>query len=232
MRNFAHIAVTVAFLLTMMLSCSRNQAKVIPRDEMAEIYADMLVTDQWIVSTPSIRLIADTSLVYEPILEKYGYTSDDYRMSVDHYMDDPERFAKIFRETADILDVRLNELKRLKGDMDDMDERRKEAEKFRPDLKPEEFFPYLFEEPYVHYYDSISFEPDSVLMIYRLLSVETSDTLYDRIRMIIRADSLELADTLPQPDTLLESADSSGNNISRVSGKMMKEMAIRKFEYE
>ena len=65
------------------------------------------MTDQWVTSTPGIRMIADTSLVYEPILDKYGYDSDDYRKSIEVYMDDPERFARIFRESGDIIEERL-----------------------------------------------------------------------------------------------------------------------------
>ena len=72
----------------------------------------MLVTDQWAQSTPSLRRIADTSLVYEPILEKYGYTSEDYQLSVDSYMDDPERFSRILRSTSKILDAQLKDLRK------------------------------------------------------------------------------------------------------------------------
>ena len=53
-------------------SCNRNEAEVIPRAKLADIYAEMLMTDQWISNTPGMRLIADTSLVYEPILQKCG----------------------------------------------------------------------------------------------------------------------------------------------------------------
>lgn len=216
--------------VAVMSSCRGDGTKVIPRGEMAEIYAEMLVTDQWIVSTPSIRLIADTSLVYEPILQKYGYTGDDYRRSVDHYMDDPERFARIFRETADILDKRLAELKRLKNDMEEQELRQKESEKFRPDFRPEDYFPYLFDEPYVHYYDSIAFEPDSSLMIYRLVPVETSDTLYDRIEMIIRADTLALNDTAHAEDMLMpeDTLKKSFRNVSFRSEGMQLRKIVKK----
>ena len=55
------------FLALVALSCSKGP-RVIPRGKMARIYAEMLVTDQWINSTPSVRRMADTSLVYEHIL--------------------------------------------------------------------------------------------------------------------------------------------------------------------
>ena len=79
-------------------SCSsKDEAEVIPRDTMADIYVEMLMMDQWITTIPGMRIIADTSLVYEPILEKYGYDKMDYIHSVDVYMDDPERFSRILR---------------------------------------------------------------------------------------------------------------------------------------
>ena len=85
-----NICLITSFLL--LFACSR-EAKVIPRGKMAQIYAEMLVTDQWINSTPSVKRMADTSLVYEPILEKYGSSSADYRKSVETYMDDFSTYA-------------------------------------------------------------------------------------------------------------------------------------------
>ena len=64
-------------------SCKKDEAEVIPRGKMADIYAEMLMTDQWISSTPGVRMIADTSLVYEPILQKYGYDKYDYIVVMD-----------------------------------------------------------------------------------------------------------------------------------------------------
>lgn len=188
------------------VSCRKDEEKVIPRSELSEIYAEMLMTDQWIMSTKGVRLIADTSLVYEPILEKYGYTTEDYVKTVDVYMDDPERFARVLRSTSDILDKRLKHLRKEKRALEEMAAREKEIKKMadmlKSDFDPAEFFPYLNGEPYVHYYDSVSFEPDSALLIYRLVSIERSDTIYDRIRMIVKSDTLSVTDTLPVADTL------------------------------
>ena len=73
--------------------------------------------------------------------------------------------------------------------------------RYIPDFNPEEFFPYLFDEPYVHYYDSLDVQPDSVLQIYRLKNIDRADTLYDGLRMVIR-DTSALKDTLAVKDTL------------------------------
>ena len=90
---------------------------MIDEGDMAKIYAEMLITDQWINTVPSLRVVADTSLVYEPILKKYGYTSADYRTSVEYYLNDPDDFADIMRETIKILDKKLAKLHDKKGDL-------------------------------------------------------------------------------------------------------------------
>ena len=176
---------------------------MIPRAKLAEIYAEMLVTYQWITSTPGVRREADTSLVYEPILEKYGYTSADYRKSVDRYMDDPERFSRILRTSADILEKKLDELKKRKEEIDHLRalELLLRQLKYESDFRAEEFFPYLFDEPYVHYYDSLDVQPDSVLQIYRLKNIDRADTLYDGLRMVLK-DSLAVKDTVQVSDSI------------------------------
>lgn len=187
LRNTAIAVIAAAALLS---SCSgRDERTVIPRRQLAKIYAEMLVTDQWITTTPGMRMIADTSLVYMPILEKYGYDLDDYLKSVDVYMDDPERFARILRNSGEIIgkqlkdaEVRLEEHKRLAA-----------LPKVKVDLDMKEFFPFLFDEPYVHYYDSLSFEPDSTVMIYRLVPVERGDTLFDGVRIMVKTDTLKMS---------------------------------------
>jgi hypothetical protein len=80
-----NIVLVSAFVVLLLAGCNEKDGKVIPRGTLAEIYAEMLVTDQWILDTPGVRMIADTSLVYAPILEKYGYSTEDYIYTVDIY---------------------------------------------------------------------------------------------------------------------------------------------------
>ena len=202
MRTIRHISLALAMIL-ILVSCIGCRDRVIPRAKMAEIYAEMFITDQWISTTHSVRRQADSSLVYEPILAKYGYTSADYRRSVEKYMEDPERFSRILRATSQILDEKLVvlherelELARLKELKELLDNMRSEAE-----VHPEEFVPYLFDEPYVHYYDSLDVKPDSALMVYRLINVNLADTLYDGIRMVLK-DTVAIKDTVVVKDTV------------------------------
>lgn len=221
MRRFlVHILVFALSAILLTVSCRKDEAEVIPRDTLAEIYSEMLLTDQWIVSTPNVRIIADTSLVYEPILEKYGYDPDDYRKSVDVYMNDPERFARILRETGEILKGRLERLEKRKAEIDRIKLMKARMERFRPDISFGELFPYLGDEPYVHYYDSVSFEPDSTHM-YRLVSFETSDTLFDGVRMVIK-DTLTVKDTLAAADEVIE--DVVKENVDTSSVKTVRKV--------
>lgn len=193
-----YIPVLFIMVLTFFTSCNNDDEKLIPRGRLSMIYAEMLATDQWVINNPDLRTVADTSLVYEPILKKYGYDSEDYRYSVDVYMDDPERFSRIFRAAAEILNDEIIELKRLKREQEDAAERLKMTVMI--DMKS--FFPYLGEEPYVHYYDSLDVVYDSTAT-YKIMPIERADTIYDRIEMIIRVDSLSVADSLHVVDSIM-----------------------------
>lgn len=206
-RVLRHIPALIILVMIISVSCRKQDAEVIPRAKLSRIYAEMLMTDQWVMSAKGVRLIADTSLVYEPILEKYGYTTEDYVKTVDVYMDDPERFAKVLRTTVDILDERLVQLRKEKHAQEVKAAKEREwkkmADLLKSDFDPAEYFPYLNGEPYVHYYDSVSFEPDSALWVYRLISIERADTVYDRIRMIVKTDTLSVCDSMPTKDTVV-----------------------------
>lgn len=105
MKRVLHkILILLAAAVLLASSCGGNKARVIPRSKMSKIYAEMFVMDQWVQNKPGLRMIADTSLVYEPILEKYGYDSEDYQYTVEYYMADPERFSRILRTTVSLLE--------------------------------------------------------------------------------------------------------------------------------
>lgn len=201
--RFARHIVLFTFVL-FVISCGGKEGKVIPRGKLAEIYAEMLMVDQWIMSNPGNRHVADTSLVYEPILEKYGYTSADYRRSVDVYMDDPERYSRILRKTCEIFDSKLEDLNEQREaiEREEALRRLRETMKIKVEIDMGEFFPYLEDEPYVHYYDSLSVETDS-LAVYRFRNIDRGDTIYRDLRMVI-LDTLQVRDSVMVTDTIAE----------------------------
>ena len=84
--------------------------RVIPKDTLTDIYVDMFLVDQMVrdENIPQVRM--DTLLVYEPIFEKYGYDTDDYLFTLRKSLRDPERFAKVFEEVANRLEVEVEDL--------------------------------------------------------------------------------------------------------------------------
>lgn len=99
MRKIRHIVL----LLTVLLLAACKGPRLIPRDTLEDIYVDMFVTDQRIREDNALRPQADTSLVYEPIFNQYGYTTDDYLFTLKNYLKDPERFAKVLQNVTERL---------------------------------------------------------------------------------------------------------------------------------
>lgn len=223
-RVLQNIMIVVALAACILTSCGKDDAEVIPRSKLARIYAEMLVTDQWIMATQGVRLIADTSAVYAPILEKNGYDIDDYLHTVDSYMDNPERFAKVFRTSGKIIEKRLVELRKEQHRLTML----ANLPKIKVEYNPAELSKYLSGEAYVHYYDSMAVELDSVKKYYRLVDHQTSDTTYEGVKMLIRSeilidslarlDSIAVADSLASLDSLAV-ADSIARADSILNGK-------------
>jgi len=87
-----------------------KKARIIPPSRMSKIYADMLLSDQWLRDNPEARKVADTSFFYAPVFSKYGYDKADYDATVKEYIKQPEKFSKILKKTMNILEQRRREL--------------------------------------------------------------------------------------------------------------------------
>ncbi|MBR5300419.1 MAG: DUF4296 domain-containing protein [Bacteroidales bacterium] len=221
-RILQNIMIMAALAACILTSCGKDEAEVIPRGKLARIYAEMLVTDQWIMGTQGVRLIADTSAVYGPILEKYGYDIEDYLLSVDNYMNNPERFARIFRASEDIIEKRLIELRK--------EQRRLAMLANLPQIKvtydPSELSKYMSGEAYVHYYDSMTVELDSAKMYYKIVDHATSDTTYEGLKMVIlseivldslaRIDTIAVADSIAKADSILKEKPKTERQVEGV----------------
>lgn len=170
----------------------------------------MYVLDQWLDDNRSLRREADTSLVYAPVLDKYGYTYDDYLNSVDVYMKDPTRYSRILRRTSEILGSRLTELKVEKKAQEDAlkESRRLDSLRNLIHLNVDSLMNSMVRtapsDSLVTVLDSLGF------VDFRF--VQTSDTTYDGPAMVIRRDSLAVvADSLTVlTDTLPEKAEVDG----------------------
>jgi len=103
-KYIGHIILLAAVLLSL-ASCAKRE-KVIPRRTMSRIYASMCMADQWLDRNPEYRKAADTTDFYGSIFKAYGYDYDDFRRSVDHYLQDPERYSKMVRQSTSMLKKR------------------------------------------------------------------------------------------------------------------------------
>lgn len=103
--------------LACLSSCNRKD-KIIPRDTMVDIYADLFIADQWIKEQGAGFMSADTVRFYEPIFRKYGYTTLDFRNSANYYLRDSRRFARILQRASSKLGDHAKYLDRLSSDIE------------------------------------------------------------------------------------------------------------------
>ena len=195
-RSLKYIILILASVFVLVPSCKKDGPRVIPRSKLAKIYAEMLVTDQWIITTPKVRNIADTSLVYDPILEKYGYTPDDYQRSIMYYLNDPERFSRILRTSAQLLEDEITVMRKEQA-------RILRYKSLMQSLTIPELVLFQEQVPDKENYnwsDSLKVKWDSLSNIWLTVREPRVDTVYEGVRLIVPADTVEVevADTLIQ----------------------------------
>ena len=107
------LIVLSALLLLLSLGACARKARVIPDNKLADIYAEMFLADQWLSTNYSYRRVADTTLFYEPIFEKYGYNLADFNESMLYYVKKPDKYAKILKTAGLKLDAQAKRLKKV-----------------------------------------------------------------------------------------------------------------------
>ena len=110
MKNLGRIA-CVLFAVVFSVTACGDRHGVIPEKKMEKIYSDLLMADQWTYLNDSYHSLADTTLFYQAVFEKYGYDVEDFRNSVSYYMKDPQRFSRMLKRVALSLESRAAKLK-------------------------------------------------------------------------------------------------------------------------
>ena len=112
MRKGIPYLLAAVLLLSLAAGCGHEKkGKVIPRAKFAQIYAELMFADEWLGSNSlTYKRMSDTTYFYEPIFNRFGYTSKDYIASVEHYIDDPLRYGRILKKAKAILEKREKEL--------------------------------------------------------------------------------------------------------------------------
>jgi hypothetical protein len=110
MKRLAVHTLALALALSCLLACGGGKDKIIPRGKLSRIYEELYLADRWADLKTEYRSQADTTDFYETVLESYGYTSADYRASVEYYLNDPERFSRILKKVSARLTAKSKDL--------------------------------------------------------------------------------------------------------------------------
>ncbi|MBQ9410746.1 MAG: DUF4296 domain-containing protein [Bacteroidales bacterium] len=189
LRAARHIVLALCLLLALSACGPRR----IPKGDMEDIFYLMFLQDQKIKQDRSLKQMADTSLVYEGILESKGYDTDDYLYSLHEYLAEPEKMEKIMGNVAERLE---KELKVVRSEVELEKWRDKMLSIYRKQIDTSKF-----PKPRVRPVDTLKvrFDGDSAYMHKEI----------DSLKLIPRDSLIFLRDTLDVPaDTLLEVTDS------------------------
>ncbi len=107
--NIRYLLIILTAALVSLPSC-RDRKDIIPKGTMSKIYYDIYMTDEAVDVNYGLRKMADTMRIYEPIFNKYGYTTEDYNRSVSFYLERPDKFESVFEDTKTMLEKRKAQL--------------------------------------------------------------------------------------------------------------------------
>ena len=111
--------ILILSLLLTAISCGPRAD--IPKKKMIQIYYEISLLDHYVEHNPKIRAQSDSMKVYAPLLDKYGYTEEEFINSINFYLRDPEKFLKILQAVETKLKEReqyLSDLQQADGDLD------------------------------------------------------------------------------------------------------------------
>ncbi len=77
--------------------------KTIPRDDMIQVLREMMITDVLIESQDSLVKMASSSLVYDAVLKKMGYTVPDFENTLNYYINRPDRLRSMVKDLQEQL---------------------------------------------------------------------------------------------------------------------------------
>ena len=206
-------------LAVCLFSCSRG-GKVIPADRMARIYEEIMVLDQWIRLTGTEMRKADTSLVYAPVLARYGYTTEDYYNSVEYYLTEPAEFVEILEKVHGRLNRHIGDLKLAEDGLTRREAHLREIKR-RTDFHHARIFDAADS---LQWPRLVAVERDS-LGVYNI-SRALPDTIFEGPRFFLRDSLSTVADTL---STVQSPADSARSVVHKQIDheKIIREIPLR-----
>ena len=196
----AHILPVLLALSCLLAGCA-HRGRVIPEEKFTRIYRDMFLADQWIRDHPQARIVADTTLFFDPILKRYGYSFEDYDRSVHYYLDHPEKYSKILTNASERLHRENERLEKVQ-----QEKHAAEAERDRLHL--------IYKTDWDFADDSLRWAQDRILWPVR---EAPADTLAAPADSTAAADTLLVPGALAVPKTLdtLKSPDAPARPVPR-----------------
>ncbi|GAB1373482.1 hypothetical protein MASR1M46_03620 [Bacteroidales bacterium] len=82
---------------------------MIPREKMTRIVSEIYLSDKYMSSSTELSGGADSLLIYEPILNKYGYDTEDYLRTISYYVERPSKLRTIYTDAQNLLQKELAE---------------------------------------------------------------------------------------------------------------------------
>jgi hypothetical protein len=99
--------VFIVFILTALVSCSKQ--KIIPENVLAEIIYEMYITDVVLLTRESSIIRHKDSLkIYDPVVEKFGYSFDDLRRTFLKYTAEDGRLQSVLNKVAKRIEAEKN----------------------------------------------------------------------------------------------------------------------------
>ncbi len=112
MRKWLFISV----FLTLIFACNhRDRDNIIPRRDLVPLLIDMHIADAMALNTSVSGQFGglDSSLLYQSVLDKYGYTKDDLTRTLRYYSSKPEKLIGIYNDVFSTLSKESEEAKKL-----------------------------------------------------------------------------------------------------------------------
>lgn len=110
--NVKNWCLAALFALALIVSGCRPEEVIAP-DEMVAIFSDFYLTDATVevANTASTHgpVRVDSVRMYQPLLEKRGYTKEQFRSSLSYYMHRPDAMDAIFKRVIDGLEAQARQ---------------------------------------------------------------------------------------------------------------------------
>ncbi len=108
MRRIVRLMVSMVLVFMSVLavpSCRSEKEAPISQENMENIIYDMLIIEELLYSRGDIRAQSDSSYVYLPIFEKYGYSIEDFHNSVEYYLRHIVQFVELSTSVKERLEA-------------------------------------------------------------------------------------------------------------------------------